>query len=289
MDNIDDIISKIENIIKTQESSERIKAIINTIYSDYRDSFKRYLSQMFRIVEGNPKCEEKLLNLRYEIEKDFDEMKITIDTIQIAEEDSRKNNLQEYLIPTIRRMGTKLQEKKENTDVLDASFLLDENTEQTEKQSNTEMIESAIIGKTNNFKYTNEIKNNLVSELKSSQNMIIHKMQEIITPNIDTRKAQMIFEEDINLIINNTILKSGNIRQILDERDQNMSKCISEIWDEFCKQTNKEETAKQQKDAFRERLSEGVHVDEEIAKRKVEEAKIENKDKLNVLPDNLIE
>lgn len=284
----------IQKRIDEEKVDIKIEKIIRDICADYGMCYERYINEVDSIVRENRKQEELLLNISSATNRDKEEIYVTMETVCLVEEESRKKELENTALRLVDNMirnnhdtATKVE------DEIDTSFLYDkkESKEERESRINKEMIEDTIVNSQRNNKYMNEVKNNMISELKSSKDMLIRRMEMVKGDKTKLNIAKMKFENEMKLIINKGKIKLTEIKQDLQEKDGNLALDIVQMWEEYSKEIQEEidgKSMEKQREQFRARISEGVHVDEEKVNKKLkEENAYENIEK--DLPENIIE
>lgn len=292
MKKIKELKSKVQKIIQEEKEPKEIKSIIDSILLDYKDSYTVYIRNMASAIENDSKRSENMNHIMSYVTKDYREIEETMKTIQWAEEQYRKKEMEDQIVPTIQGLA---EEKENNSseNVLYGLFLLDdkETIEEREKRQDDEIIERNVIGQQKNSKYINEIRNAIISEIKSSKSMVINKIKELNLNSEYSIREKAKFENEIQMIIDKASVKLNEIEPILEGQDRKICSEIIEVWDQYCEENgirNKTENiAQSQREQFKARLSENVKVDESKALEKIEQDK-EKEDYGKTLPGDLI-
>lgn len=279
---------KLIKMIREINSSD-IKNIINSIFVDYNDVYKRYISNVGMIVSDDLKQEELLYNISQYTRKDYEEMISTINTVQTVEEECKKRDLEERIIQLIETM---IKDRKQHVGIQENQELStsDEEDRKIQKRmSDEENIENSILGKIKNIEYINELKNSIIAELKSSENIIINKTKSIKGDKESLEKAKENFEAEMQLIIDKVILKMRDVSDALKVQDKRVCNEIIEIWEQYCRETENENNKfEEQKGQFKSRISDGVHVDEQEAYKKAKEKAEQEEKEIESLPGDFL-
>lgn len=291
MEKIKELQLKVQKIINEEKEPEEIKKIIDSILLDYKDAYTVYIRNIATTIQSDRKRSEDMDHIASYVTKDYEEIQETMRTIQIAEEEYRKKEMEEQVIPAIQGLA-KEKEQKDLGKVLDGSFLLDdrETPEQREQRQDRELIEHNINGEQKHNRYIKEIKNTIISEIKSSKNMVIKKIKELELNNIYAEIQTKKFEEEIKNVVDKATIDLQRIKQILELQDKKMCNQIISQWEQY-REGNKtidktKNTAQIQREQFRARISQNVQVDNQAAIEKVQEGEKENNGK--TLPGDLI-
>lgn len=291
MEKIKELQLKVQKIINEEKEPEEIKKIIDSILLDYKDAYTVYIRNIATTIQNDRKRSEDMDHIASYVTKDYEEIQETMRTIQIAEEEYRKKEMEEQVIPAIQGLA-KEKEQKDLGKVLDGSFLLDdrETPEQREQRQDRELIEHNINGEQKHNRYIKEIKNTIISEIKSSKNMVIKKIKELELNNIYAEIQTKKFEEEIKNVVDKATIDLQRIKQILELQDKKMCNQIISQWEQY-REGNKtidktKNTAQIQREQFRARISQNVQVDNQAAIEKVQEGEKENNGK--TLPGDLI-
>lgn len=279
---------KLIKMIREINSSD-IKNIINSIFVDYNDAYKRYISNVGMIVSDDLKQEELLYNISQYTRKDYEEVISTINTVQTVEEECKKRDLEERIIQLIETM---IKDRKQHVGIQENQELStsDEEDRKIQKRmSDEENIENSILGKIKNIEYINELKNSIIAELKSSENIIINKTKSIKGDKESLEKAKENFEAEMQLIIDKVILKMRDVSDALKVQDKRVCNEIIEIWEQYCRETENENNKfEEQKGQFKSRISDGVHVDEQEAYKKAKEKAEQEEKEIESLPGDFL-
>lgn len=276
MKKIKELKTKVQKIIQEEKETKEVKSIIDSILLDYKDSYTVYIRNMASAIENDSKRREDINHIMSYVTKDYREIEETMKTIQWAEEQYRKREIEDQIVPTIQGLA----EEKENNyskNVLYGLFFLDNNetVEEREKRQDDEIIERNVIGQQKNSKYINEIRNAIISEIKSSKSMVINKIKELNLNSEYSMTEKAKFENEIQMIIDKASVKLNEIEPILEGQDRKICSEIIEVWDQYCEENgirNKTENiAQSQREQFKARLSENIKVDESKALEKIEQ------------------
>lgn len=284
----------IQKRINEEALDIKIKDIIRDICDDYGMCYERYIKEVDSIVIGNEKQEKLLLNISSATNRDKEEIYSTMETVCLVEEESRKKELENTALTLVDNMIRNKQKTATRVeDGIDTSFLDDkkESKEERESRINKEMIENTIVSPQRSSNYMNEVRNNMLSELESSKNMLITRMEMVKGDEIKLNIAKMKFQNEMALIMNKGKIKLTEIKQDLEEKDGKLALDIEQMWEEYSKEIQEEiddKSMEKQREKFRARISEGIHVDEQQAYKKAQEKIKEEEKELESLPENFL-
>ena len=269
MQNIKELTVKVHKIIDSEENIE-VQKVVQEILQEYEHYYKQYIGSIYKSIEGNTKQEENIRDIAIYAKKDYTEMEQTLKTIQLAEEEYRKKELEERIMPIIEDLVRRKQDKntKESININTSTFSDNKKREKMKEEKNS--------------RYAKEITNNIISEMKTSKNIIINKVKSLKLNNGYDENAKTKFEKEMQQLIEKATQKLQEIEQILKSQDQKIYNQIEEQWKQYYVGNTYE--AQENKQKFRERITQGVNIDEKAAMREVE-----NNQQVIETPEDIIE
>lgn len=195
------IIEKIRNYISEQKLPLGVKKIIENIYLDYEDSYRRYLSNIRRISD-NEKMQMELSYIaslaRRECEDDRDSTKEIEDLVFETKINKMKEEISSIIVG--------LQREEFNT------LIVTNNENENEEESKINNIRKYLDFSKENKNCALEIKGSVISEIESSERTLITRIQSSIPRNEENaayyiNHARVAFENEINLILNKAKLQ----------------------------------------------------------------------------------
>lgn len=263
-----ELLGKIEKIIKEQPLPEEIKKSVNEIYLDYHDAYHRLLSNIGRIVEKDEKLRTELNNIVSYTNKDYEEDKNASFEI---EETSYFIKL-EKLAENVRSVMNNIMSNKQNSNKETLPPILDIE-EETSKERKTQLEQDETIQKyaktdLENKECAKQITASVLSEIDSSKEALIMKLSNIknASSEEEIRYRQGEFLKEIELIKNKAKLKLPlEIEEILRVQEDIISNRIVDIYDQY----REDEKNLNSREKFATTLH--AQVDEEEAMKKLQE------------------
>ena len=282
------IIEKIRRYLDGQNVPQEINEIVENIYLDYEEAYKKYLTSIGSIVGNNQKLSIMLNNIVSYAKKDYEEDKYSINRLKELAFEAKCNNMKEKISNILISMfATKKSKKMKDND-------LNETEEKEKKDIN---LKNKMKFQKENEECIKEIREIVVSEIQSSKKALIMKIEFNIENEIEEKAyiehAKQIFEDEVNLILNKATLELPAITKkeinLFDEKI--VADTIEMCTNERNIASEQEHYIGTQRDKFVGELK--ANINENAAIRNIQEKQIEldkNRQSLEeTLPDNAIE
>lgn len=205
-------VAKLKQIVSTimigKKLPTEIEKIILSASNDY-ETATRKLIEAIKTLKLNEYQAGKLIGLEMHSENDCKENAETLKFLASTQYENKKENVINKLEEIIE------EETKENKEI-------NKNKKAKKIKLNYKKIDSTIKNKRENFSYASEIIDNIIGEIKSSRKGTLIYMQSIEFSEEDQKRVNKFikrYEEDIQLIINSTVLKKSKIQKALDMQD----------------------------------------------------------------------
>ena len=262
------IIEKIRRYLDGQNLPKEVNEIVENIYLDYEDAYKKYLASIGRIVENNQELSVMLNNILSYAKRDYEEDK--------------------YSTKELKELAFEEKSKK----------MKDDDSNKAEEQEKEDIsLKRQMKFQRENKECVEEIRESVVSEIQSSKKSLIMKIEVNIAKGIREKAyieyAKQAFENEVNLILNKAKLELPTIaKEKMDLFDEKIVADIIEICrNERSIEIEKEHYIETQRGKFVGKLK--AEINENVAIRNIEEKQIElDKNGQNLkeaLPDNAIE
>lgn len=284
-----ELLKKIEMVIKKQTLSKEVKEAVNKTYIEYQDAYRALLSNIERAIGNEQKYLTELNHIvdymKYDCEEDR-EMSIEMGNASYA------IKIDAMLENVINGMNTILsREEREKSypkleAIIDTEELTEEEKARRDEQEKEESIRKSVTTTVSNVYCAKEIVGSIISEVGSSKDSLMRKVSTSMknAPNIDYIKfSQEEFKKEIETIVKEAKEKlTVQIKEALDAQDSSIANEIIAIYNQY-KETSKELT---QREKFSATLQAKVNPEEAI--RKIQET-TQEKETTRGLSGNIIE
>lgn len=264
---IQELKRKINKIINDQKMPNKVKQTMEDIYKEYEQACFECKYALTTIMDSHNV--EQIKEMQLYIRNDIEENKESINTVNKQEFEIKK----EKLLERIERELDKLEGKNAELQPI----LFDSDEEEKMYKENKVNIENRNEDGLNIEAFIREIMNNIISEIESSKKYIKSRINNIEINSKDEagiylrNNAVKDFEENIEYIIRKIRNEVPELGKVLEKQDNVVYKYIEDAINEYEKENSGEKTSKEKCKDFRQRISEGVKVDEGKALQKVEE------------------
>ena len=286
------IVEKIRNYIIEQKLPLRVREMIEKIYLDYEDSYKRYLSNIQRII-NHEKMQTELNNIASFARREYEDDKTSTKEIEDLAFETKINKSKEEISSII----VSLQREGTNT-------LISTNSEDEKKEeSRADAIKKHLDFSKENKNCAVEIRESVISEIESSKKTLITRIQSSIPRNEENvtyiNYAREAFENEVNLILNKAKLQiPTEIESELKILDDKIIEDVIDMYNQenVLSEGEQENTIESKRKNFVEGLQEEIDEDEAF-KKVLEEQQRQTALSINGeedkykqdLPDNAIE
>lgn len=282
------IIEKIRRYLDGQNLPKEVNEIVENIYLDYEDAYKKYLASIGRIVENNQELSVMLNNILSYAKRDYEEDKYSTKELKGLAFEAKRNNMKEKISNIVISIFAAEKSKK----------MKDDDSNKAEEQEKEDIsLKRQMKFQRENKECVEEIRESVVSEIQSSKKSLIMKIEVNIAKGIREKAyieyAKQAFENEVNLILNKAKLELPTIaKEKMDLFDEKIVADIIEIYrNERSIEIEKEHYIETQRGKFVGELK--AEINENVAIRNIEEKQIElDKNGQNLkeaLPDNAIE
>lgn len=282
------IIEKIRRYLDGQNLPKEVNEIVENIYLDYEDAYKKYLASIGRIVENNQELSVMLNNILSYAKRDYEEDKYSTKELKELAFEAKRNNMKEKISNILISIFATEKSKK----------MKDDDSNKAEEQEKEDIsLKRQMKFQRENKECVEEIRESVVSEIQSSKKSLIMKIEVNIAKGIREKAyiehAKQVFENEVNLILNKAKLELPTIaKEKMDLFDEKIVADIIEIYrNERSVEIEKEHYIETQRDKFVGKLK--AETNENVAIRNIQEKQIElDKNGQNLkeaLPDNAIE
>lgn len=282
------IIEKIRRYLDGQNLPKEVNEIVENIYLDYEDAYKKYLASIGRIVENNQELSVMLNNILSYAKRDYEEDKYSTKELKELAFEAKRNNMKEKISNIVISIFAAEKSKK----------MKDDDSNKAEEQEKEDIsLKRQMKFQRENKECVEEIRESVVSEIQSSKKSLIMKIEVNIAKGIREKAyieyAKQAFENEVNLILNKAKLELPTIaKEKMDLFDEKIVADIIEICrNERSIEIEKEHYIETQRGKFVGKLK--AEINENVAIRNIEEKQIElDKNGQNLkeaLPDNAIE
>lgn len=279
------LLRNVQKIFNEEKTAKEITQLINRIYRDYNDSYRNCLSNVGRIVDGNPKLMEELNNIAVYMKKDYEEDLENIKEIEEISFCDKKDKMLEHMEIVIVNLINQRNSANKHNETLQP--ILDVDEIKTEESEEREIIQNNINNHIINAEFCKRVVGSILSEIDSSKKSLISKLSGIKTQ-VDIDYAKNIFISEVDLI-EDRIRSEFNyqIKDLINAQDICIANKIYSLYAEYIQQ-NEIDKGLSQRAKFLEDLH--VEVNEMQAIKKADEPKELQKGKdYNPLGENVIE
>lgn len=280
--NIQELKRKITKIIDEQKMPNEVKQKIEELYGEYEDVCCNCKYLLTTIM--NRDNQEEIEEIQQYIDKDIEENRDSINSVNEQEYEIKK----EKLLERMDRELDKLEEKKEENNRTLQPILFDSDEEEKNYREGKVNIEDRQADRINIEAYVIEVMNNMIAEMKSSTKYITTKIN---NASIDERNEQQIilknrtakkFEEDVEHVIMKIKKEVPELGKTLEMQNSEIYKYVEETIEEYKKENPREKTTEEQASDFKNSLK--VKVNEEEAIKRAQE----NNNNQRTLDENII-
>lgn len=257
-----------KKILNQKKLPSEIIELVEKIYVEYQEVYKKFI-QSYKLLysDTDGKQLEYIHIIDGCMEKDYQEDKKSTETVMLMEYEIKKERLENVLNIVTKKMYK--DEKYGQNQEYKKDF---------EESDN----------KRENFIYTSIIRNSVLSEIGSSKAVLLQKLKTLNVPSnpeymYAIRRAQNVFESDLNLITNQATIRLQQVEEVLNGDDKQFYAQIELIIQEYTEV--KEETFEKHREEFKEKLRENIDINT-VDYKNNEETK---KATIRSLPDNVIE
>lgn len=199
-------------IIKKKTPIE-IQNIILDLITKYNISAKKLIEEI-RMLNLTAEQKEKITNLEDYNKKDCKEDEETLKYLALSQYEMKKEE-------TINRLEA----------IIDKSAQENKKVEKSQKRKklkiNRKEIDKAIRNKQDNLDYANLLINNIIDEISSSKKGLLSYLNSVRfldTQQVKVNKYINRFDKDVQLMINVTTSKKGEVKKILNVQDNDVCK-----------------------------------------------------------------
>lgn len=279
-----ELLKKIQMIIKKQKVSKEVKKAVDKIYREYQDSYRKLLSNLEQAMGKNSKYLTELNQIASYMKQDYEgdyEMSIEIEDTSYA---MKVDSMLEKVTNAINSILNSENSSQKLGAIIDVEELTEEEKERRDRLEKEKIIRESTKSTIANKNCAKEIVESIIVEIDSSKDSIMLKVSSNMknAPNIDYIKmSQLKFKEEIEVIKKEAREKlEQQIKEALDAQDNEIANEIIDSYSKY-KEIRKPLTKREK---FASDLQ--VKVNSKEAIQRVQEAKKQEKqeEKLESLP-----